>query len=51
MTSDEPAGVERIRIGPLAFLKSMLAIAWNAFRHPLSHTTIDLSTGKVIRRV
>ncbi|HMC65526.1 MAG TPA: hypothetical protein VKI65_11365 [Gemmataceae bacterium] len=37
-----------IYISPLAFLRSMLAIAWSAFRHPFSTTVIDLATGEVI---
>lgn len=37
-----------IYISPLAFLRTMCAIAWSAFRHPLTTTVIDLSTGKVI---
>jgi hypothetical protein len=35
-------------ISPRAYLKSMLAIAWSAFRYPFSTTMIDLSTGNVV---
>jgi hypothetical protein len=40
--------VERVYIKPMTYLRTMLAIAWSAFRYPFSTTTIDLSTGKVI---
>jgi hypothetical protein len=43
-----PAGA--VYIPPAGYLRSMLLIAWNAFRHPLSHTTIDLVSGRVVRR-
>lgn len=39
---------KQVRISPLAFLRSVLAIAWSAFRSPFTTTTIDLSTGRVI---
>src|SRR5262245_33925812 len=39
-----------IYISPLAFLRSMAAIAWSAIRHPRSYTTVDLCTGRVISR-
>jgi hypothetical protein len=42
--SEEAAEVARISL--LAFLRSMWAIAWSAFRHPFTSTDIDLSTGK-----
>ena len=35
-----------IRISPLAFLRAMWTILWNALRHPLTTTVVDLSTGK-----
>ncbi len=35
--------------GLVAYLRSMLAIAWSAVRHPRKTTVIDLSTGKVLR--
>jgi hypothetical protein len=47
MRREEPEE-EVVYISPRAFVKSMLAIAWSAFRHPLSPTTIDLSTGKYV---
>jgi hypothetical protein len=31
-----------------AFLRSMLAIAWGAFRHPFSTTYVDISTGESV---
>lgn len=31
---------------PLRFLQVMLAIAWSAFAHPFTSTTIDLATGQ-----
>lgn len=37
-------------IPPLAYLRAMVMIAWSAFRHPMSTTTIDLATGQVIQR-
>ncbi len=45
---DVPADEERVYISPGAYLRSMLAIAWSAFRHPFSTTTIDLTTGEVL---
>jgi hypothetical protein len=37
-----------VYIRPGAFLRSMFAIAWCAFRHPWKTTEIDLTTGRVI---
>ena len=37
-----------VYIRPGAFLRSMLAIAWSAFRHPWKTTEIDLTTGQVV---
>jgi hypothetical protein len=50
-TPDDIAGfVWTVRIPPLAYLRSMLSLFWSAIRHPLSETTIDLSTGRVLYR-
>jgi hypothetical protein len=37
-----------IYVPPLGYLKSVWAIAWNAFRHPFSETVINLQTGEVM---
>lgn len=39
-----------VRIPPLAYLRAMVNLFWSAIRHPLSETTIDLSTGRVLYR-
>jgi hypothetical protein len=39
-----------VRISPLAYLRAMGNLFWSAIRHPLSETTIDLSTGRVLYR-
>lgn len=39
-----------VKIPLRGYLRTMAAIAWNALRHPLSTTTIDLLTGRVIAR-
>jgi hypothetical protein len=39
-----------VRIPPLAYLRAMWNLFWSAIRHPLSETTIDLSTGRVLYR-
>ncbi len=39
-----------IRIPPLAYLRACFNLFWSALRHPLSETTIDLSTGHVLYR-
>jgi hypothetical protein len=39
-----------IRIPPIAYLRAMWNLFWSAIRHPLSETTIDLSTGRVLYR-
>lgn len=39
-----------VRISPLAYLRAMWNLFWSAIRHPLSETTIDLSTGRVLYR-
>jgi hypothetical protein len=40
----------KIAIPPLAFLRSMWALAWGAIRHPFSDTIVDLSTGEAVHR-
>jgi hypothetical protein len=37
-----------VHIPPAAYLKSLVAIAWGAFRHPFSTTYVDLSTGESV---
>lgn len=39
-----------VRVPPLAYLRAMANLFWSAIRHPLSETTIDLSTGRVLYR-
>ena len=39
-----------IRLSPFAYLRAMANLFWSAIRHPLSETTIDLSTGRVLYR-
>jgi hypothetical protein len=39
-----------VRLSPLAYLRSMWNLFWSCIRHPLSETTIDLSTGRVLYR-
>lgn len=39
---------EPVHISPFAFLRTMLAIAWSALRHPFTTTVIDLTTGQVV---
>ena len=44
-----PVDVEEVvYISPAAYLRSVAAIIWNAFRHPFSTTYIDLSTGNSV---
>jgi hypothetical protein len=43
--TEEPV---RLRIPPIAFLRSMAVILWNALRHPCQTTEVDLSTGRVL---
>jgi hypothetical protein len=38
----------RIYIGPKAFVRTMAAIAWSSFRHPLSHTLVDVRSGVIV---
>ena len=44
-----PDPTKIIIVRPSAFLRSMAAIAWSAFRHPLLTTEIDLTTGAIVR--
>lgn|GEM_PF-2885386 len=37
-----------VHIGALAFIRSMVAIAWSSFRHPFSDTLIDVESGVTI---
>jgi hypothetical protein len=39
-----------VRVSPLAYLWAVWNLFWSALRHPLSNTTIDLSTGRVLYR-
>lgn len=39
---------DTIYISALAFLRTMLLIAWSSLRHPLMFTRIDILTGKCI---
>jgi hypothetical protein len=44
-----PVDVEEVvYIPPTAFLRSMVTIVWNVFRHPFSTTYVDLSTGESV---
>lgn len=38
------------RITLWSFLRTMWAVLWTAFRHPLTTTLIDPYTGKVLKR-
>ena len=38
-----------IRVGFVAYLRTMWSLLWTAFRHPMSTTYIDVKTGKVLR--
>ncbi|HBI42764.1 MAG TPA: hypothetical protein DDY78_07890 [Planctomycetales bacterium] len=44
-----PDPAEVVAVRPSAFLRSMAAIAWSAFRHPRLTTEIDLTTGEIVR--
>jgi len=35
---------------PWWFIRTMILIAWCAFRHPFSTSIIDLPTGRIIRQ-
>jgi hypothetical protein len=39
---------EVVYIPPLAYLHTVLTLAWSAIRHPFSTTYIDATTGKVL---
>ncbi len=34
-----------------AYLRAMANLYWSCLRHPLSETTIDLGTGRVLSRI
>jgi hypothetical protein len=38
----------RIYIGPKAFVRTMAAVAWSCFRHPLTETVVDLRSGATL---
>jgi hypothetical protein len=40
-----------VRIPRWAYLRAMLNLFLSAIRHPMSETTIDLSTGRVLYRI
>lgn len=42
--------VWKVRRTPLAVLRTMWNLFWSAVRHPLSDTTIDLESGRVLYR-
>lgn len=44
------AVVWTFRIPTLSYLRAMANLFWSSIRHPLSETTIDLSTGRVLYR-
>ncbi len=50
LSADLEKVVWTIRISPFAYLRAMANLFWSAIRHPLSETTIDLSTGRVLYR-
>lgn len=37
-----------ITISPGAYLRSMWNLFWSSIRHPLSETTIELRTGRIL---
>ena len=39
-----------VRIPWWAYLRAMANLYWSCVRHPLSETTIDLSTGRILER-
>ncbi len=51
LTQEVRARVLTYRISWWAYLRSMGNLFWSAIRHPLSETTIDLSTGGVMYRI
>jgi hypothetical protein len=50
VSEDTRTHVLSLSISPRAYLQSMWSLFWSAIRHPLSETTIDLSTGRVLYR-
>jgi len=42
---DDAEDEDMVYISPWAFVRTMLLIAWSAFRHPFSYTTIHMLTG------
>ncbi len=52
--SSMPGGVlmstETVSIRPTAFLRTMLTIAWECFRHPFSTSVVDTTTGRLLSR-
>lgn len=48
--SELESEVWTVRISPRAYLRAVANLFWSAIRHPLSETTIDLSTGRVLYR-
>jgi hypothetical protein len=53
-TSDRPSADQVddepivIKIGAVAFLRTMWSILWTAFRHPMTTSYIDVTTGEVV---
>lgn len=39
-----------VHIPAAGYIRSMLTLAWESIRHPMSECTIDLETGKVVAR-
>ena|SRR5437868_4538090 len=39
----------RVYISPGAYLRGMWSLLWTAFRHPLTTTYIDATSGRVLR--
>ena len=51
--SREPGGdmeTEVFYYRPWWFIRTMVLIAWCAFRHPFSTSIIDVPTGRIIRK-
>ena len=38
-----------IRVGFIPFVRTMWALFWTAFRHPMTTTYIDVATGNVVQ--
>jgi hypothetical protein len=45
----QAAEAEVVHIRPMAFVRSMLAIAWCCIRHPFSPTMVAVVQGKVVQ--